>query len=138
MKLNSLRHYSGLTIKDTLELFGISRRTWYNREKKGAPKLVITYFKMRLGVLEHFGWEGWNIDANGTLWSPENIAFNKNQIRAIPWDRGLIKILEEKVEDLEKRVVNMEPLRLLEAINDDKEPEQIHISTNDDFIFISD
>lgn len=50
-----------MTVKQLIELCGISRRTWYRWKAEGSPKWAVRLVLSQTGDLTHLGWKSWEI-----------------------------------------------------------------------------
>lgn len=61
MELDYLRREAGLTIPKTLELLGISERTWRRWNRTKAPTWAPRLLRFYAGYLDELGWKRWQI-----------------------------------------------------------------------------
>jgi hypothetical protein len=87
-----LLHYS---VQQTADLLGLSTQTihTYDSKKIIPAKHIFLYLEMISGSLDQFGLIGWRIN-QAKLVSPENIVFDVNEIRALPYLYALISELQ--------------------------------------------
>lgn len=59
--IEEARLQAGFFIGECLELFGISKRTWYRWRERGAPEWAFKLLRLQAGYLEPLGWKHWQI-----------------------------------------------------------------------------
>ncbi len=93
-----LRIKAGLTSRhDTAILCGVTPRTIRNWEKHKAPKAAISLILLSTGYIDWAGppWHGWRFH-HGHLITPEHDTITAGDIRAIPYLKQSIRLLQNR------------------------------------------
>lgn len=99
--LYDARRNARLTKLQAADLCGI-HRTSYERQEKGDSRVNVTVYRL---ILSRAGWlpapfEGWSI-GQGKLWTPEGVALDPGEIKALPYYYAMIAELKRRLAQLE-------------------------------------
>jgi len=116
--LIDLRITARLTTQEAAELFRVDRRTWRRWENgtHGAPAAVYIALRLLCGYLDPLGAIGWRM-LSGSLYGPEGLRYEINEIRALPLRYALIAELRRENRQLKQQlgidnVKNREEIRI--------------------------
>lgn len=102
--------------------------------EKHPPKYLEPTLEILRNRLDKLGFEGFSFD-NGKIYVEGNI-IDKNEVRAIPTNRTLIRMLQGCIEQLEKATLSTKEIFAPEAAIDDNKPEPIPIAKKDTWVYL--
>ena len=94
----SLHFIAGITRDEAARLCCVDPRTYRRWCQTGTfPAWVKKYFFIMAGKLPFPGWEGWQIAADGKLYSPDlRDGFTAREIEKIPWMRDFMRTYNDR------------------------------------------